>query len=182
MAMLGLEDMRVRCPRCGAKIHLENAQDAPQVVKCWMCRSTVDSVPPDPGPETLTVASSLLRERPGPIGLFVNLFPEAANRELPAGEHVKLCVLEGTSQGTEFETTKSITTVGRLGGGADLEIDDPEVSRSHCAIEVRPEGILLHDLRSTNGTYLRGSPISVVRLPPMSIFRIGTSHLQVTIT
>jgi hypothetical protein len=182
MVMLGLDHMRVRCPRCGAKIHLENAQDAPQIVKCWMCRSTLDPLPPDPGPDTVPVPSSLVPERPGAIGLSVNPFPEASRRDLLAGERVKLCVLEGTSQGTEFETTKSFTTIGRLGGGADLEIDDPEVSRSHCAIEVRREGILLHDLRSTNGTYLRGSPISVVRLAPMSIFRIGTSHLQVTTT
>jgi pSer/pThr/pTyr-binding forkhead associated (FHA) protein len=97
-------------------------------------------------------------------------------------EHIKLCVVEGPSQGTEFEITKSITTIGRMGGGADVEIDDPEVSRSHCAIEVRRDGILLHDLRSTNGTYLRNARVSVVRLEPMSIFRIGTSQLQVKTT
>jgi len=170
--------MQVRCPQCGSIIRLEDAQNAPQVVKCWMCNSIVDSVPPDPGPATLSAPSSLPRERPGAIGLLVNSFPEAAYSELPAGEHVKLCVVIGPSQGTEFEITKSITTIGRMGGGADVEIDDPEVSRSHCAIEVRREGILLHDLRSTNGTYLRNSRISVARLEQMSIFRIGTSQLQ----
>ena len=174
--------MQVRCPQCGSKIRLEDVQDAPQVVRCWMCRSTVDSFVHDPGPETLRALSSLPQEMSGPIGLLVNSFPEAANGELPAGKQVKLCVLEGASQGTEFELAKSITTIGRLGGGADLEIDDPEVSRSHCAIEVRPEGILLHDLRSTNGTYLRGSRISVFRLASTSIFRIGNSHLQLTTT
>jgi len=69
-----------------------------------------------------------------------------------------------------------------MGGGADIEIDDPEVSRSHCAIEVRRDGILLYDLRSTNGTYLRNSQVSVVRLEPTSIFRIGTSWLQLKTT
>ena len=169
--------MRVQCPRCGSTIHLEDAQDAPQVVKCWMCRSTVDSLPSDSGPDTLAVPSSVPRDKPSPIGLSVNPLPEAANQELPAGACVELCVVEGPSKGKEFEITKSITTIGRMGGGADVEIDDPEVSRSHCAIEVRREGILLHDLRSTNGTYLRGSPVTVVRLQPTSIFRIGTSHL-----
>src|ERR1700689_237827 len=116
--------MQVRCPQCGSIIHVEDAQDAPQVVKCWMCNSIVDSVPPDAGPATLSAPSSVSRERPGPIGLSVNTFPEAANAELPAGKHVKLCVVVGPSQGTEFEITKSITTIGRMGGGADIEIDD----------------------------------------------------------
>ena len=92
-----------------------------------------------------------------------------------------LCGLEimfGLAQGRDFEITKSLTTIGRKGGGADIEIDDPEVSRSHCAIEIRRDGVLLYDLRSTNGTYLRGSPVTVLRLPPMSIFRIGTTHLR----
>jgi pSer/pThr/pTyr-binding forkhead associated (FHA) protein len=103
---------------------------------------------------------------------------ETANAELPVSERVRLEMVFGFAQGTQFEIVKSLTTIGRKGGGADIEIDDAEVSRSHCAIEVRRDGILLHDLRSTNGTYLRGSPVTVVRLAPLSTFRIGTSHLR----
>jgi hypothetical protein len=147
-----------------------------------MCRSIIDSVPSHAGPDTLAVPSSALRDTPSPIGLSVNSFPEAAHQKLPEGTSVEICVVEGPSQGLKFEITKSITTIGRKGGGADVEIDDPEVSRSHCAIEVRREGILLHDLRSTNGTYLRGSRVTVARLSPMAIFRIGTSHLQLMTT
>lgn len=172
--------MRLQCPQCNAAIYLEDPQDAPQVVKCWMCNSTIDSLPPDPGPKTIRAPSSDSRENPGPIGLRINSSAEAANTELPSAERVWLDVVSGLGQGTEFEITRSLTTLGRKGGGADIQIDDPEVSRLHCAIEVRHEGILLHDLRSTNGTYLRGSPVTVVRLPPMSIFRIGTSHLRLT--
>jgi hypothetical protein len=170
--------MQVRCPRCGSIIHLEDAQDAPQVVRCWMCHSNIDSIPSNPGPPTVKVPSSLPRERPSPIGLLETPFPEVANPELPVAEHIKLCVVVGPSQGAEFEITSSFTTIGRMGGGADVEIEDPEVSRSHCAVEVRRDGILLYDLRSTNGTYLHDSSVSVVRLEPMSIFRIGTSQLQ----
>jgi hypothetical protein len=174
--------MQVRCPRCGSIIHLEDAQDAPQVVRCWMCHSNIDSIPSDPGPSTVKAPSSLPRERPGPIGLLQTLFPEVANRELSVAEHIRLYVVVGPSQGAKFEITNSITTIGRMGGGADVEIEDPEVSRSHCVVEVRRDGILLHDLRSTNGTYLQNSRVSVVRLEPMSIFRIGTSQLQLKST
>ena len=82
----------------------------------------------------------------------------------------------------EFEIAKAITTIGRIGGGADIEIDDPEISRSHCAVEVRRDAILLHDLRSTNGTYLRDSRVSVARLDMVSKFRIGGSKLQLKTT
>jgi Inner membrane component of T3SS, cytoplasmic domain len=170
--------MHLQCPRCNATIHLEEPQDAPQVVKCWMCNSTIDSPPPDPGPKTVRASSPNARENPGPIGLEPNRLMDIVNVELPITERVHLDVMFGLAQGAEFEITKSLTTIGRNGGGADIQIDDPEVSRLHCAIEVRREGVLLHDLRSTNGTYLRGSPVTVVRLPPMSIFRIGTTHLR----
>lgn len=171
--------MLVRCPQCGSIIHFESAPSSP--VSCWMCDSTIEhsSIPSNPGPSTIAKPSSLPRERPGPIGLSVNLFPEAANPDLPADKHIKLCVVEGPSQGREFQITRSITTIGRMGGGADVEIDDPEVSRSQCAVEIRRDGILLYDLRSTNGTYLRNSRVSVARMEPMSIFRIGTSQLQI---
>lgn len=170
--------MRVQCPRCDATIHLEDPQDAPQVVKCWTCTSTINRPPSDPGPKTVRAPSSDCREDVGPIGLGINSRAEAADAKLPTAERIRLEIVFGLAQGTEFEITKSLTTIGRNGGGADIEIDDAEVSRSHCAVEVRRDGVLLHDLRSTNGTYLRGSPVTVVRLPPMSIFRVGTSHLR----
>jgi pSer/pThr/pTyr-binding forkhead associated (FHA) protein len=72
-------------------------------------------------------------------------------------------------------------TIGRLGGGANIEIDDPEVSRLHCAVEVRRDAILLHDLRSKNGTYLGDSRVFAARLDESSKFRIGSSLLQVSI-
>jgi pSer/pThr/pTyr-binding forkhead associated (FHA) protein len=95
---------------------------------------------------------------------------------------MKLCVVNGQSQLEEFEITKSITTIGRKGGGADIEIDDPEISRSHCAVEVRRDCILLHDLRSTNGTLLLGSRVTVARLELLSTFRIGGTQLEIKAT
>jgi pSer/pThr/pTyr-binding forkhead associated (FHA) protein len=134
------------------------------------------------GSATLSSPSSVPRDRPSALGLSGGFFPEATNPELPTGEQIKIRVISGPSQGKEFELTKSITTIGRLGGGADLEIDDPEVSRSHCALEVRRDGILLHDLRSLNGTYLRHSRVSVARLDGVLKFQIGASQLQVQTT
>lgn len=169
--------MRVQCPRCDATIHVEDPHDAPKIIKCWMCKATIDAPAHDSGPETIRTSLNS-RATPDPVPLGINPGAAAASAELPIAERIRLQLVTETAEGREFEITKSLTTIGRKGGGADIEIDDPEVSRSHCAIEVRRDGILLHDLRSTNGTYLRGSPITVIRLSPLSIFRIGTSHLR----
>lgn len=176
--------MLVRCPRCDAIIHIDDSADSREVVTCWMCTSAIPRAPnaTHAGPATLTSSQSSSRDRPAPIGLSPSIFLEASNRALGAGERIKLQVVEGLSQGIEFEVSKAITTIGRIGGGADMEIDDPEVSRAHCALEVRRDGVLLHDLRSTNGTYLRNSRVSVARLEKTSNFQIGGSKLLLRTT
>ena len=46
---------------------------------------------------------------------------------------------------------KSRTVIGRK--GADFALNDPEVSRHHCVLEVRDGFVNLKDLDSTNGTF-----------------------------
>ena len=77
------------------------------------------------------------------------------------------------------ELSRPLMTIGRSGGGADIEIEDPEVSAIHCAVEVRRDAILLHDLRSRNGTYVDNARVFAARLEQMSTFRIGSSILRV---
>jgi hypothetical protein len=173
--------MQVRCPRCGAIIRFDDAsREQPAPVTCWMCDSMVaqDSARGDSAPSTVVAPPSFSHERPGTIGLRGGSASQTASLDLQPGDVVKICVTGGLSKGKEFELSKPLTTIGRLGGGADIELNDPEVSRSHCAVEVRRDAILLHDLRSTNGTYLGYHRVSVVRLEPMSSFRIGSSFLQ----
>ena len=57
-----------------------------------------------------------------------------------------------------------LATIGRLGGGADIEIDDRQVSRLHCALEVKDSSVLLRDLRSTNGTYVADQRVLSAKL------------------
>jgi len=168
--------MQVRCPFCGVIIRFDKSDSQ---VTCWMCDSPVEQDPARAGSAPATVQSppSDPHERAGNIGPL-GLALETTSLDLQPDDLVMICVASGRDLGKEFELDKPLTTIGRLGGGADIEIDDPEVSRSHCAIEVRRDAILLHDLRSTNGTYLGYSRVSVVRLEPMSHFRIGSSFLQ----
>ncbi len=63
-----------------------------------------------------------------------------------------------------------------------LEINDPEVSRQHCAVEVKGEVIRLRDLDSTNGTYINDERVRAAELAHLSEFRIGSTVVRVTIT
>ena len=42
----------------------------------------------------------------------------------------------------------------------DVVVSEPTVSGRHCRLTRTPEGFLLEDLGSTNGTYVNGEPIT----------------------
>lgn len=48
--------------------------------------------------------------------------------------------------------------VGR-GEGCDLVLEATEVSRQHAALEVGPEGVVVEDMESSNGTFVNGERI-----------------------
>lgn len=73
----------------------------------------------------------------------------------------------------------------RIGRSADADVplDDPDVSRLHCAVTVGADGrVSVADLGSTNGTTLDGRPVGSrpVRLAPGALLRIGESALRLT--
>jgi pSer/pThr/pTyr-binding forkhead associated (FHA) protein len=107
--------------------------------------------------------------------------PATKTLALPRNKVIKILVVGGSSQGMEFNLSKPLMTIGRLHGGADIQIDDPEVSRVHCALAVRHDVILLQDLGSTNGTYVNGSRVLAIQLESMSAFCIGDSVLQIKV-
>jgi len=71
----------------------------------------------------------------------------------------------------------------RIGRSADADVplDDPDVSRLHCAVTVTPEGrVSVADLGSTNGTTLDGARVGTrpVRLAPGALLSVGESALR----
>ncbi|MFI2366824.1 FHA domain-containing protein [Streptomyces sp. NPDC018833] len=76
---------------------------------------------------------------------------------------------------------------GRIGVGrsadADVPLDDPDVSRLHCAVTVTDDGrVTVADLGSTNGTTVDGASVDTrpVRLPAGALLRLGESTLRLT--
>jgi len=64
---------------------------------------------------------------------------------------VVLSILSGPAKGEKHTLGKPRVTLGRK--GADIQLNDPEISRHHCLLEVRDTIINLKDLDSTNGTF-----------------------------
>ncbi|MEV0981907.1 FHA domain-containing protein [Streptomyces sp. NPDC049915] len=70
--------------------------------------------------------------------------------------------------------------VGRS-ADADVPLDDPDVSRLHCAVTLSADGrVTVADLNSTNGTTLDGTRVGerAVRFAPGPLLRIGESALR----
>lgn len=100
--------------------------------------------------------------------------------QLPADKRVALSVTQGPLKGQVFPFSKPRVVVGRA--GADIVVEDPEVSRKHCALEVHGNSALLVDLGSTNGTFIEGQRIETHELEHLAEFRIGATTLMFTVS
>jgi len=60
----------------------------------------------------------------------------------------------------EPNSTSRTVVIGRA-AGCDLLVKDPSISTRHCRLTATPQGFVLEDLGSTNGTYVNG--VRVVR-------------------
>jgi pSer/pThr/pTyr-binding forkhead associated (FHA) protein len=85
-------------------------------------------------------------------------------------------VADGEPEKTFRIMPNGIRTVGRA-TGADFIVDAPLVSRVHCRLTVLPDGGLeVHDLDSTNGTFLNGERVQTARVS--SGDRIGVGRVD----
>ena len=100
--------------------------------------------------------------------------------ELPKDKRFSLAVIQGEATGQIYPVTKSRTTIGR--SGADINLDDPEASRQHAALEIMGETAILRDLGSTNGTFIEMDRIEQHQLGNQMEFRIGSHVLMFIVT
>ncbi|MFD4899699.1 FHA domain-containing protein [Streptomyces sp. NPDC058411] len=103
---------------------------------------------------------------------------EAADDAVPARLHV----IAGPDAGGVHLLHGGQIRIGRS-AEADVPLDDPDVSRLHCAVTVTDDGrVSVADLGSTNGTSLDGADVTdrPVRLVPGALLRLGESTLRLT--
>ncbi|MGW0813679.1 FHA domain-containing protein, partial [Streptomyces viridiviolaceus] len=98
----------------------------------------------------------------------------------PADAAAQLHVVAGPDAGGVHLLHGGQIRLGRS-ADADVALDDPDVSRIHCAVTVGADGrVSVADLGSTNGTTLDGAPVGTrpVRFVPGALLRIGESALR----
>ena len=105
---------------------------------------------------------------------------ENLDLRLPVGKSIALSIIGGPSRGLVYPVLKPRVVMGRA--DADIVINDKEISRWHCALEIKDDVIRLRDLESTNGTFLADERVRVAELKHLSEFRIGTSIFMVSVT
>ncbi|KAB7850309.1 FHA domain-containing protein, partial [Streptomyces mobaraensis] len=91
----------------------------------------------------------------------------------------RLHVVSGPDAGGVHLLHGGEVRVGRS-SAADIPVDDPDVSRLHCAVTLGDDGrVTLHDLGSTNGTTLDATPVDERPVPfrPGALLRAGESTL-----
>jgi pSer/pThr/pTyr-binding forkhead associated (FHA) protein len=96
---------------------------------------------------------------------------------LPEGVRAALQVASGPDAGMRFDLTNKATVLGRA--GADLVLNDIDVSRKHASIEfIARDKIILKDLRSRNGTFINQRRITVANLRHGDSIQIGRTTLN----
>jgi hypothetical protein len=88
---------------------------------------------------------------------------------------LNLVVQNGPTPGQVFTIDNSPQTIGR-GEGCDIFIADPSLSRQHAQIRVTPNGYVLEDLGSTNGSFVNERPVpGGILLAPGDVIRLGAT-------
>ncbi len=98
---------------------------------------------------------------------------------LPTNARIILTVISGPAKGNVYKMEKPRVVIGRT--DADIVLNDTEVSRWHCSIEVKGKIVRLRDLDSTNGTYFEEERARVAELQNNAEFRVGSSIIRLTI-
>ncbi|MGW7065727.1 FHA domain-containing protein [Streptomyces sp. NPDC054855] len=132
--------------------------------------------------ERLDAQRCTLGEPPLIDGAVLSLGSPAEPGPELAGAAAQLHVVAGPDAGGVHLLHGGQIRVGRS-ADADVPLDDPDVSRLHCAVTLTPDGqVTVTDLGSTNGTTVDGHEITdrPVRLTPGSLLRLGESALRFT--
>ncbi len=92
------------------------------------------------------------------------------------GAHEILVTIYGSRIGykVDLDPTRPSTVVGR-DLDADISVDDESVSRRHCRLMFLDGVWFIEDLRSTNGTYVAGSPITRAPLRDGDLIKVGST-------
>lgn len=87
------------------------------------------------------------------------------------------CYLESLASAKKFFLTRFPARIGRLESN-DVQTSDLAASRIHAEITQEGKNFYIHDLESTNGTYLNGKKIKKKRLTSGDVIKVGETKFK----
>jgi DNA-binding NtrC family response regulator len=112
------------------------------------------------------------------------MIEKTATRVLDAGAAVirqsgggRLLVVKGPDRGESISIGSRPLTLGS-GNVCDVPLSDPTISRRHLGVEPGPEGVVLRDLGSTNGSFVQGARFNELTLGYGTEVTIGKTVLK----
>lgn len=78
--------------------------------------------------------------------------------------------------GEKWLLTEDVTVIGRS-SRADIRVEDPGISRKHVEFRITPDGVILTDLGSTNGTFVEGHRVQAATLLDGNQITIGRTRI-----
>jgi ribosomal protein S27AE len=173
--------MQTGCIHCGQQ-HLLNdsvlAKHSKVQFRCTKCGKTTVVEVKKRVDETVVISPMPSFARADVSTARLHLSPVDDSLVLPEGFDLVLTALDGPSQGHSLTLQQPRVVIGRK--GTDFALNDPEISRHHCVLEVRDHMINLKDLDSTNGTFFDNERVRAAVLLDGAEFRVGSTTLRLT--
>jgi endogenous inhibitor of DNA gyrase (YacG/DUF329 family) len=179
--------MLIHCPSCGKAFETTATWGPKSTTTCPACGRVVvlreaSAASPDRGEGTVPLDSGTHAYLQPLEGEHTAVASKGLGLALPPGKRVSLLQLSGPRKGELIPVTKPRMVLGREGGNADAALKDPEVSRAHAAFECYGPRMLVRDLGSRNGTFVKEQKVETAPLEDHSEFRVGSTILMVLLT
>jgi hypothetical protein len=156
------------CPLCARVVVVRDAAIVPEAKEAG-------TIPFDPGTEAALEPAT-------PADELTAVGGRGPKLALPPGKRISLAFLSGARKGDVVTIDAARVSLGRSGGGADIEVDDPEVSRGHATLECVGGRFVLTDTGSSNGTFVGEERIQAREIEDRGEFRVGRTRFLLMVT
>jgi hypothetical protein len=167
---------RPRCARCRRPL-------PDRLSECAFCSREPATVPPPGRPRTAeakpTDRTIVVDTAPTIVARVGPTTEEYLEKTVVLRERPVLSVTRGPGMGLVYEVkTSAPTSLGRAKVNDIVLNEDVAVSSEHCRIRPEEGKFVLHDLKSTNGTFVNDRRVSRQPLTEGDTIQVGETYLQ----